>query len=43
LRGIDEQIAKAEMAVDGHVPVKRNRPRHPDSEVDPAPPENAVP
>jgi hypothetical protein len=25
LRGIDEQIAKAEKAVDGHAPVKRNR------------------
>jgi hypothetical protein len=25
LRGIDEQIAKAERAVDGHAPVKRNR------------------
>ncbi len=25
LRGIDEQVAKAERAVDGHVPVKRNR------------------
>ena len=25
LRGIDEQIAKAETAVDGHAPVKRNR------------------
>ncbi|WP_415624050.1 transposase, partial [Mycobacterium intermedium] len=25
LRGIDEQIRKAERAVDGHVPVKRNR------------------
>jgi hypothetical protein len=25
LRGIDEQVAKAERAVDGHAPVKRNR------------------
>jgi Transposase DDE domain len=25
LRGIDEQVAKAEKAVDGHAPVKRNR------------------
>jgi transposase len=25
LRGIDEQVAKAERAVDGHTPVKRNR------------------
>src|SRR4029077_11703099 len=25
LRGIDEQIAKAERAVDGHAPVKHNR------------------
>ncbi|MGV0656813.1 IS1634 family transposase, partial [Mycolicibacterium thermoresistibile] len=25
LRGIDEQIAKAQRAVDGHAPVKRNR------------------
>jgi hypothetical protein len=24
-RGIDEQVAKAERAVDGHAPVKRNR------------------
>jgi hypothetical protein len=25
LRGIDEQVAKAQRAVDGHAPVKRNR------------------
>jgi transposase len=25
LRGIDEQVAKAEKAVDGHAPIKRNR------------------
>jgi hypothetical protein len=25
LRGIDEQVAKTERAVDGHTPVKRNR------------------
>jgi transposase len=25
LRGIDEQVAKAQRAVDGHIPVKRNR------------------
>ena len=25
LRGIDEQVAKAEQAVEGHAPVKRNR------------------
>src|ERR1700704_2399258 len=25
LRGIDEQVRKAERAVDGHAPVKRNR------------------
>ncbi len=25
MRGIDEQVAKAERAVDGHAPVKRNR------------------
>src|SRR3954466_5715093 len=25
LRGIDEQVAKAQKAVDGHAPVKRNR------------------
>ena len=25
LRGIDEQVAKAEKAVNGHAPLKRNR------------------
>ncbi len=25
MRGIDEQVAKAQRAVDGHAPVKRNR------------------
>jgi hypothetical protein len=31
LRGIDEQVRKAERAVDGHAPVKRNRYIQPSS------------